>query len=129
MEYVAIVAALALVELTWFGILTGQARAKYGVKAPAVTGNPVFERYFRVQQNTIEQIVPFLPALFLFAQYVSASIAAALGVIWLIGRFVYLRAYVADPERRGIGFGLTAAPTAVLILGALIGAVVERVRG
>jgi uncharacterized MAPEG superfamily protein len=124
MEWVAIVAALALAELVWFGVLTGQARSKYGVEAPAVTGHPIFERYFRVQQNTLEQIVPFLPALFLFGRYVSAPIAAALGAIWLVGRVVYLRAYVADPARRGLGFGLTAIPTLVLIVGALIGAIV-----
>ena len=124
MEYVAIVATLALAELVWFGVLTGQARSKYGVEAPAVTGHPIFERYFRVQQNTLEQIVPFLPALFLFGHYVSGPIGAALGVIWLGGRVVYLRAYVADPDKRGLGFGLTAIPTLVLILGSLIGAVV-----
>jgi uncharacterized MAPEG superfamily protein len=124
MEYVAIVATLALAELVWFGVLAGQARSKYGVQAPAVTGHPIFERYFRVQQNTLEQIVPFLPALFLFGRYVSAPIAAALGAIWLVGRVVYLRAYVADPARRGLGFGLTAIPTLVLIVGALIGAIV-----
>jgi uncharacterized MAPEG superfamily protein len=124
MEYVAIVATLALAELVWFGVLAGQARSKYGVEAPAVTGHPVFERYFRVQQNTLEQIVPFLPALFLFGRYVSAPIAAALGAIWLVGRVVYLRAYIADPARRGLGFGLTAIPTLVLIVGSLVGAIV-----
>jgi uncharacterized MAPEG superfamily protein len=124
MEYVAIVATLALAELVWFGVLAGQARSKYGVQAPAVTGHPIFERYFRVQQNTLEQIVPFLPALFLFGRYVSAPIAAALGAVWLVGRVVYLRAYVADPARRGLGFGLTAIPTLVLIVGALVGAIV-----
>jgi uncharacterized MAPEG superfamily protein len=124
MEYVAIVATLALAELVWFGVLAGQARSKYGVQAPAVTGHPIFERYFRVQQNTLEQIVPFLPALFLFGRYVSAPIAAALGAIWLVGRVVYLRAYIADPARRGLGFGLTAIPTLVLIVGSLVGAIV-----
>ncbi len=123
MEYVAIVATLALAELVWFGVLAGQARAKYGVKAPAISGHPIFERYFRVQQNTLEQIVPFLPALFLFGRYVSAPIGAVLGAIWILGRVVYLRAYVADPDKRGLGFGLTAIPTLVLILGSLVGAI------
>jgi uncharacterized MAPEG superfamily protein len=123
MEFVAIVTVLALLQYIYFGVLVGQARGKFGVNGPAVTGHPVFERYFRVQMNTLELLVAFLPALWLFAQYISPMWAAILGAIYLVGRFLYLRAYVADPAKRGLGFGLSMLPTLALLLGGLIGAV------
>ena len=123
MDYVAIVALLALLQYVAFGMAVGHARGKYGVKAPSIAGHEVFERYFRVQQNTLELIVVLLPALWLFAQYVDAAWAAALGVIYLVGRTVYFFGYVRDPAKREIGFALTALPIVALLLGALIGAV------
>jgi uncharacterized membrane protein YecN with MAPEG domain len=123
MELVAVVAGLALLELVWFGVQTGRARGRYKIEAPAVTGHPIFERHFRVQQNTIEQIVVFLPALFLFATYVHAPTAAGLGAVYLVGRLVYERGYVADPAKRGVGFALTSIPSLLLLLGGLVGAV------
>jgi uncharacterized MAPEG superfamily protein len=123
MEFVAIVTVLALLQYIYFAVLVGQARGKFGVNGPAVTGHPVFERYFRVQMNTLELLVAFLPALWLFAQYISPMWAAILGAIYLVGRFLYLRAYVADPAKRGLGFGLSMLPTLALLLGGLVGAV------
>jgi uncharacterized membrane protein YecN with MAPEG domain len=120
---VAIVAALALVEYVVILMLTGQARGRFGVPAPATTGNPSFERYFRVQQNTIEQLVIFFPALYLFASFVSESWAALLGVVFILGRIVYFRGYVADPAKRGPGFMLSFLPNVILLLGGLIGAI------
>jgi uncharacterized MAPEG superfamily protein len=123
MDFVAVVAALALLEYLIIGTLTGQARGRYGVKAPAVTGHPIFERWMRVQQNTIEQLVVFLPALFLFAGYVSRTWAAVLGLVFIAGRAIYARSYVADPDSRSLGFGLTFIPNVILVLGALLGAI------
>lgn len=123
MEFVAIVTVLALLQYIYFAVLVGQARGKYGVNGPAVTGHPVFERYFRVQMNTLELLVAFLPALWLFARYVSPTWAAVLGGIYIVGRFIYLRSYVADPAKRGLGFGLSMLPTLALLLGGLVGAV------
>jgi uncharacterized MAPEG superfamily protein len=125
MESVAIVTALALLQYIYFAVLVGQARGKFGVNGPAVTGHPVFERYFRVQMNTLELLVAFLPGLWLFAQYVSPVWAAVLGAVYIVGRFVYLRAYVADPAKRGLGFGLSMLPTLALLLGGLVGAVLR----
>jgi len=122
MKAVSIIATLALVEYVWFSIQTGQARDRYGVKAPAVTGDPMFERYYRVQQNTLEQLVVFLPSLYLFGFYVSSTLAALLGVAFLGGRFLYARSYVADPETRGVGFGIGAVANVLLLLGSLLGA-------
>jgi uncharacterized MAPEG superfamily protein len=125
MEIVAIVAALALLEYSVFVMLCGRARGRQGVAAPATTGNPLFERYFRVQANTLEQLVVFVPGLALFAVYVSEPIAAALGGVFILGRAIYAWAYVADPARRGPGFFLTLLANGVLVVGGLIGAIVR----
>src|SRR5262245_12724402 len=85
MAYVAIVAALAVLQLVYFGVLTGRARGQYKVEAPATSGHPIFERHFRVQQNTLEQMVIFLPGLYLFGHYVSEPIAALIGSVYLVG--------------------------------------------
>jgi len=120
MELVVVVLVLALLQYITFAMLVGRARGKFGVQAPAVTGHATFERYFRVQQNTIELLVAFVPAIWLFGQYVSTLWAAILGGIYLIGRVVYLKSYVADPEQRGAGFGLSALPILAMLIGVLI---------
>jgi glutathione S-transferase len=122
MELVTIVIALALIEYSVFGMLVGRARGKYGVEAPAVSGDPIFERYYRVQQNTLEVLVLFIPGVWMFAHYVSADVAAGLGLIFIIGRLLYLRGYVADPKSRSLGFALSFIPALILIIGGLIGA-------
>jgi uncharacterized MAPEG superfamily protein len=123
MEIVAVVIVLALLEFVVFGMLVGRARGRYGVNAPAVSGHEIFDRYFRVHYNTMEMLVAFVPAIWLFGLYVSPQWGAALGLVYLVGRILYLRSYVADPRKRDIGFGLSALPIVVLLLGALWGAV------
>jgi glutathione S-transferase len=123
MEFVAIVAVLALLQYILFALLVGKARGQYGVNGPAVTGHPVFERYFRVQMNTLELLIAMLPALGLFAYYVSPTWGAVLGGVYVVGRFIYFRSYVADPARRGLGFGLSFLPIVVMLAGGLVGAV------
>jgi len=122
MAYVDIVTALALLQFIVFGFKVGGARGKYGVKAPATTGNEIFERHFRVQQNTLEQLIAFVPGLYLFSHYFNPLWGAGLGVVYLIGRELYSASYVKDPAKRGPGFGLTFLPTVILIAGGLIGA-------
>jgi glutathione S-transferase len=129
MHYVALVGLLALLQYLVFGMLVGRARGKYGVKAPAIAGHEVFERYFRVQQNTLELLVVFLPALWLFALYASALWAAILGAVYLVGRVLYFRGYVADPAKREIGFGLSFLPILGLVIGALVGVLLPLTRG
>ena len=124
MELVAIVAALALIEYVVFAMNAGRARGRYNVPAPATSGNEVFERYLRVQENTVEQLVIFFPALLLFATYVSTGVAALLGLFFIAGRALYARGYVEDPARRGPGFGMSFLANLVLLLGGLIGAIV-----
>ena len=123
MAWVDIVGLLAVVQLIAFGTLVGRARGTYGVAAPATTGHPIFERYYRVQMNTVESLIVFLPALWLAARYWPPKYAALLGVIYLIGRVVYLVAYVSDPRKRSLGFSLSMVPAIVLVIAALIGAI------
>lgn len=123
MIWVDIVGLLAVVQLIVFAFLVGRARATFGIVAPATTGNPIFERYYRVQMNTVEMLIPFLPGLWLAAKYWSPLWAAILGAVYLVGRVLYLAGYVSDPKKRGPGFGLSFLPTVVLIVGALVGAV------
>lgn len=123
MAWVLIVMVLALLQFYLFGIAVGRARVRYGVPAPATTGSPEFERYFRVQMNTLEQLVVFLPALWLFAQFIDPHWAAALGVVYLVGRLLYARSYVKDPGSRTLGFALTALPTFIMLAGAIYAAV------
>jgi uncharacterized MAPEG superfamily protein len=125
MALVAAVIALALIEYLAFGLLVARARVRCNLPAPATTGHPVFERYFRVQQNTLEQLVVFVPSVWLFGYYVSALWAAGLGVLFVAGRALYLTGYVADPKKRGAGFGLSFLPNVILAVGALVGAIIS----
>lgn len=122
MALVHAVIALALIQFFVFGGLVGRARVRYQVEAPAITGHPVFERYYRVHYNTMEQLVCFVPGMLMFGTWVSATGAALLGLIFIAGRIVYLRGYVADPKKRGAGFGISVLPVMILLVGGLGGA-------
>jgi uncharacterized MAPEG superfamily protein len=119
---VALVASLALIEYFVFGLLVGRARGKFNVPAPAITGHPTFERTLRAQQNTLEQLIIFLPAMLMFGTFWSAQVAAALGLVFVIGRALYFRGYVADARKRSSGFLIGGLAQLALLLGSLIGA-------
>jgi uncharacterized MAPEG superfamily protein len=123
MALVTLVIALALLEYFVFAMLVGRARLKYDVQAPATSGHPTFDRTYRVQQNTLEQLVVFIPCMWIFGTHVSAPIAAGLGCVFIVGRVIYLRAYVADPASRSLGFAVGALAQIVLLLGAVVGSV------
>lgn len=125
MQFVILVTAVALLEYAYFGYQVGQARGRYGVEAPAVTGEPIFERYHRVHQNTLENLVIFLPGLWLFATNVNATIAALLGVVFIVGRAVYSRLYVQDPPRRTAGVLMSFPIALILLIGGTIGAFLD----
>ena len=119
MEYVVAVVMLALLQYTWFAIEVGRARGRFEVPAPATSGNENFERFFRAHQNTTEQLVVFLPAIFACAYLVNETLAAAMGLLFVVGRLMYFRGYT-DPEKsRSLGFGLGLIANAVLILATL----------
>jgi hypothetical protein len=123
MPYVHIVIGLALVQFFYFGLEVGRARGRYKIEAPATTGNEVFERYFRVQMNTLELLVMFIPSILMFGIYMNPYIAAAIGAVYLVGRMIYLSSYVKNPKSRSAGFGLSALPTLILLVGGIAGAV------
>jgi uncharacterized membrane protein YecN with MAPEG domain len=123
MEYVALVTLLLLVQYLTFSILVGAARGKSGIKAPAVTGDEGFERAYRVQMNTLEQLVLTLPALWLSGLYFSPMVAALLGLAFFLGRVLYRAGYVKDPQKRGAGFGIGFLASIGLVLTALWGVI------
>ena len=122
-EYTAIVTLLALMQFMLFSIQVGAMRGKHGVIAPAITGHPQFERMFRIQQNTMEQLVVFVPALWIYALLVNPLWGAGIGFFFVIGRFIYRAAYLKDPASRSNGFTIGVLATAVLLVWSLVAAV------
>ena len=123
MNYVDLVAILAIIQFLFFGSMVGRARQRYGVKAPAVSGHEMFERAYRVQMNTLELLIAFLPALLIATRYWPQSWVAIVGAVYLIGRFIYWRSYTADPANRALGFALSMLPVLALIIMALAGVI------
>ena len=118
-HFTAIVTCLAILFYFFTTVQVSKARTASGIKAPAISGNPDFERVFRVQMNTLEWMPIFLPSLWLFAIYISDAIAAALGVVWIIGRILYMIGYSEAAAKRGRGFAIQGGAAMLLWLGAL----------
>jgi glutathione S-transferase len=116
---VAIVTLVSLLVYVWMILRIPGARRRTGIDAPAMSGHPELERHLRVQANTVEWLVIYLPALWLFAIYWNDLVAAGLGVVWILGRIVYAVGYAADPKKRELGFIIQALATAILVFGAL----------
>ena len=125
-HFTALVTCLAILVYFYSSILVSRARGKFGVKLPAISGNPDFERVFRAQMNTLEWLPIFLPSLWLFAIYVSDGIAALLGAIWVVGRILYILGYAQAVAKRGSGFAIQAGATIALWVGAF-GAIIWRI--
>src|SRR5664280_2526191 len=119
-HFTALITCLAIALYFFTSIRVAKARQAFGIKAPAITGNPDFERVFRVQMNTLEWLPIFLPSLWLFAIYISDPVAAAVGVVWIAGRFLYMTGYSRAAEKRGRGFGIQAMAAGLLWLGAIV---------
>ena len=124
-HYSALVTCLAISFYFFTTIQVSKARVAFGIKVPAISGNPDFERVFRVQMNTLEWMPIFLPSLWLFAIYISDRLAAAIGLVWIAGRILYMTGYSQAAKKRGPGFGIQAGAAILLWLGAL-GAIVWR---
>ena len=125
MELIAIVTALALLQTFVFAFQVGQARVKHSVIAPATSGADEFDRAFRIHQNTIEQMVIFVPSLWMFGYYVDAKIGAGVGLVFVVARLIYRSAYRGNPKSRGTGFSIGALSMMILLVGGLIGAVMS----
>jgi glutathione S-transferase len=121
----AAVSILAVLFCLYSSMFVGLMRSRHGVKAPAVTGAPEFERAYRVQMNTLEQFILFLPLLWIATALPvgSAFLPPACGSIWVIGRIIYMRGYLADPARRSLGFNIGAAAVLGLLVLAVVGLV------
>lgn len=120
-----LVTLLALLEYSVLGVMVGRARQRYGVEAPATTGNPDFERYFRVHENTLEALIVFIPAVWIFSLAVNYHIGVALGVLFIIARIIYAQGYLTAAAKRGPGAIATAAINTILVLGSLIWIAIE----
>lgn len=126
MGFMTLVLALILIQYISFGMKVGGARQKYDIQAPAITGNPEFERYYRVHQNTLEQLIVFIPLYLVFPQMAEArgwmgyEMTSIAGVLWIIGRYIYASNYVKDPASRGKGFLIGFLPQVLLLLGTLV---------
>jgi glutathione S-transferase len=118
----ALITCFAIVLYVILAAQVGRARGLYKIAAPATTGHPDFERIFRVQQNTMEGLVAFIPSLWLFTWYISANWAAGIGFFWIAARVWYAIGYTAAAEKRGAGFGLSMLALGVLLIGSILGA-------
>ena len=114
----AIVTILAILLYFYMGMRVGAARTKYNVPAPAMTGNPVVERTIRVHYNTLEAMPIFLPLLWLATIYFTkwGWLPAAVGVVWIIGRYIYMEGYIADAAKRSNGFLIQMLAQLVLLI-------------
>jgi glutathione S-transferase len=124
-HFTALVTCLAIALYFFTSIQVSKARVAFGIKAPATSGNLDFERVFRVQMNTLEWMPIFLPALWLFAFYINDGVAAAVGLVWIAGRVLYMTGYSQAAAKRSTGFGVQATAAIILWAGAL-GAIIWR---
>jgi len=121
----ALVTILAIILYFFMGMKVSQMRSKHNIKAPATTGAPEFDRAFRVQMNTLEHLPVFIPLMWLAAIYFSPFpwVVPALGVVWVIGRAMYMDGYLKAPDKRGPGFGISSVAEILLLLLALVGVI------
>ena len=122
----AIVTVLAVLLFFWTGYQVAGMRGKHAIQAPATTGHPEFDRAYRVQMNTLEQLVIFLPLLWIANAYfhmLSPFLVGALGLVWIVGRIIYAFAYMTDPAKRGMGFTISILATAGLLILSIVGIV------
>ena len=122
---VSLVTLLALLEYTILGVMVGRARQRYGVEAPATTGNPDFERYFRVHENTLEALIVFIPALWIFSLGVNYHLGVALGVLFIIARIIYANGYLKAAAKRETGAIATGIIQIILVAGSMIWIIVQ----
>ena len=119
--YTSLITLLTVLLMLGLAFNVGRARGKYHVKAPAVSGHELFERAYRVQMNTIENVLLFFPALWLYAIFIGDKGAGDSGVIWLVARVWYAFAYQHNPAKRGLGFLISILVVAGLWTGAAYG--------
>lgn len=117
----SLVTIMALLVYFVLSANVGRARAKYKVMPPQMSGDPNFERVLRVQLNTVEQLILFIPALWIFSEFISPIWGASIGAVWIVGRIVYAWGYYQAAEKRLIGFAIGSLSILVLLGGSLVG--------
>lgn len=125
MEHATLIVLLALLQYMWFTIRVGATRGKYHIDAPACEGDETWVRMFRVQQNTMEQLIVMIPATFAFAHYLSGTWVLVAGATFIIARFLYSAEYLKDPKTRAPGMSLTLGANVALVIGALTGVLIR----
>lgn len=120
---VALVALVAMALYVYMSVLVGQARVRFNVPAPAITGHPDFERVYRVQVNTLETLPVFLACLYIFAAFVNGWLAAILGTVWIAGRYIYMQGYIKAADSRSLGFSIQGVAVIVLLAGSFLGVI------
>lgn len=125
MALVNLLVLLAIFQFIYFGSRVGAARQKFGVSAPATSGHEIFERYYRIQMNTLEMLIMLIPAVWIASTYWNRLFVAAMLAVYLIGRMIYFSAYVADPKKRGMGFAISILPIAALLVSGVVGALMD----
>ena len=125
--WIVLVTVAALLLYFYMGTLVARARRKHGVPAPAISGNPEFERTFRVQMNTLEWLPIFLPVLWICGAYWDDRIVAAVGVIWIVGRVMYMQGYIKAADQRSMGFSIQAIAVLLLLVASAVGAIMALV--
>ena len=123
MVWVSAIVLLAVLQYVILGILVGRARGRYGVAAPATTGHPKFERWFRVHQNSLEMLMAFIPAIWLFGWWVSPTWGTAIGLLFIAGRIIYAVQYIAEPKSRLLGASISYFAVLALVIGCLAGVI------
>jgi uncharacterized membrane protein YecN with MAPEG domain len=124
----SLIVVLAAIEVLVLGMLVGRGRATYGVKAPAMSGHPDWERLNRAHQNSIEQLVLFVPLFLSYFAHAGSASAYVLGIVFLVARVLYAWGYIRQAERRSVGAFLTFAVQWWLAVGAVVGLVVKIAR-
>jgi glutathione S-transferase len=125
MVWIGLITIAALTEYFVFGVMVGNARQRYGVAAPATTGDPMFERYYRVHLNTLEALITFLPAFWLFAFFAYRWLAIVLGLSFIVGRILYAQGYLADPGKRTTGAFITFGVNGILLAGSALAMIIR----
>lgn len=128
MEYITLVVIISLCEYLFFAFAVGKAREKYKISAPSTTGNTNFERYFRVQQNHLEQLIVFIPAIYMAGYYMDTVSAAIIGCFFIVGRMIYYKSYVVEPSKRSVGFIISFIPILLLLTLALVGIFIRLIK-
>ena len=116
----ALMTLFAVLWLLFTAFMVGRARGKYKVPAPATTGDPAFERAFRVQMNELENLVAFLPAMWIFAWFGNPRLAALACAVYLVGRVAFAVGYWRQARQRRHGYTISMMTMAITWVAALV---------